>query len=308
MKLLELYNARIVEALTLNEVNQMHIAFANSLTPTEVVYLHGNLFAAGKHKAPKLSPLCRFTLPQLQEAGRLWIEQLRTTLSDVGKSRTELYRRHDLHDAMVLFSGDRKKPRRNLMVALTGANQRLMMPIATFLQNCDAGSTDILYVRDSSRRGFRDGVPGLADEMAEIGPALTKLIDMSQYQRRVSVGVSAGGLPGLVLALRLGFDATLVCGGSSPFRGQFDKPGARLFADKLQGWRSEAPGVQVIALYGAQEPVDETAAAEILQCVPGTEVVRVALDGVEVKHNMLYKLSAAGLLAAFFKDRLGLSA
>ncbi|RYG95741.1 MAG: hypothetical protein EON57_16195, partial [Alphaproteobacteria bacterium] len=204
MKLLELYNARIVEARTLNEVNQMHIALGNSLTPTEVVYLHGSLFAKGKHKPPALRPDSRFTSAQLEENGRLWIDQLRATLKDVGKSRTELYRRHDLHDAVVLFSADRRKPRRNLVVALTGANQRLMMPLATFLQNFDSGTTDVLYVRDSSRQGYRGGIPGLADDIAGIGPALSSLIDMAAYQKRVSVGVSAGGLPGLVAALRLG--------------------------------------------------------------------------------------------------------
>jgi len=124
MNLLELYNSRITQANTLNEVSQIHIAFANSLTPTEVVFLHGNLFAVGKHKAPSLRPGCRFTLTQLQEAGRLWIDQHRAVLAEIGKSRIELYRRYELHDAVVLFSADRKAPRRNLVISLTGANQR----------------------------------------------------------------------------------------------------------------------------------------------------------------------------------------
>jgi len=308
MKLLDLYNARIGEAHTLNEVNQTHIAFANSLTPTEVVYLQGNLFAAGKHKFPSLRPDCRFTLAQLQESGRLWIDQLRASLTEIGKPRTELYRRHDLHDAVVLFSADRRTPRRNVVVAFTGANQRLMMPISTFLQNFDGRATDILYVRDSSRQGYRNGIPDLADDMAEIGPALTKLIDVARYQWRASIGVSAGGLPALVTGLRLEFDATLVCGGSSPERGQFDRPGQPKFGDRLRQWREAAPLVPVTVGYGAQDAADESAAADIARCVSGAEVERIALDGVEVKHNFLYKLSAAALLTAFVSEKLGLTA
>lgn len=307
MNLLDLYNARIAEATSINEVNQMHIAFANSLTPTEIVLLHGNLFASSKHKPPKLRPGVRFTQAQLQEAGRFWIDQHRAMLSEIGKPRIELYRRYELHDAVVLFSADRKSPRRNLVVSLTGANQRLMMPIAGYLQNFDGKTTDILYVRDSSRQGFRGGIPNLTDDMAEIGPALTKLVDFGPYERKVSVGVSAGGIPGLVLALRLGLAATLVCGGSSPVRGQFDEPGQRKLGDRLREWRDESPETRVVLSYGAQDEKDETSAAELAECIPGAEVDRIALEGVEVKHNLLYKLSAAGLLPAYLTEKLGLA-
>lgn len=307
MNLLELYNARIVEANSLNEVNQIHIALANSLTPTELVYLHGNLFAGSKHKAPKLRPTSRFTLVQLQEAGRLWIDQHRAMLAEIGKPRIETYRRYQLHDAVVLFSTDRKVPRRNLVVSLTGANQRMMMPIAGYLQNFEGKTTDILYVRDSSRQGYRGGIPSLADDMVEIGPAVAKLFDMRPYERRTSLGVSAGGMPALVAALRLGLDATLVCGGSSPARGQFDEPGQPKLGDRLREWRSASPQTRVVLGYGAQDERDATGAAEIAACVTGAEVERIALDGVEVKHNFLYKLSAAGLLSAFMADRLGLA-
>lgn len=308
MKLLDLYNARIVDARTLNEVNQIHIVFANSITPTEVVYLHGNLFVVGKHKLPILRPESRFSLSQLQEAARLWIDQHRAVLAEIGKPRIELYRRYELHDAAVLFSADRKAPRRNLVVSLTGANQRLMMPISTYLQNFDGKTTDILYVRDSGRQGYRSGIPDLADDMFEIGPAVTKLIDIGSYQRRVAIGVSAGGLPALVLALRLGLDATLVCGGSSPERGQFDRPGEPRLGDRLRRWREESPQTRVILGYGAQDVADERAAADTAQCIAGAEVERVALEGVEVKHNFLYKLSEAGQLSQFVAEKLGLTA
>lgn len=308
MNLLELYNARIAEATSINEVNQIHIALANSLTPTEIVFLHGNLFAGAKHKPPKLRAGTRFTLPQLQEAGRFWIDQHRAMLTEIGKPRIELFRRYELHDAVVLFSADRKTPRRNLVVSLTGANQRLMMPISGYLQNFDGKTTDILYVRDSSRQGFRRGIPNLTDDMAEIGPALTGLLDFAPYQRKVSVGVSAGGIPGLVMGLRLGLDATLVCGGSSPERGQFDEAGQPGLGDRLRAWRAASPETRVVVGYGAQDEKDESAAAEIEQCVAGAEVERIALDGVEVKHNFLYKLSVAGLLPAFMADKLGLAA
>lgn len=307
MNLLDLYNARIAEATSINEVNQMHIALANSLTPTEIVFLHGNLFSGAKHKAPTLRPGSRFTLAQLQEAGRYWIDQHRAMLAEVGKPRIELYRRYELHDAVVLFSTDRKAPRRNLVVSLTGANQRLMMPISGYLQNFDGKTTDILYVRDSSRQGFRGGIPNLADDMAEIGPALTKLVDFGPYERKVSVGVSAGGIPALVVALRLGLDATLVCGGSSPERVQFDGPGGEKLGDRLRAWRAESPQTRVVLAYGAQEEKDEVAAAEIAERVTGAEVDRIALDGVEVKHNLLYKLSVPGLLPAFLNEKLGLA-
>jgi len=307
VNLLDLYNARIADANSLNEVSQMHIVFANSLTPTEILFLHGNLFAGSKHKAPKLSPLCRFTLPQLQEAGRLWIDQHRAMLAEIGKPRIELYRRYELHDAVVLFSTDRKTPRRNLVISLTGANQRLMMPISGYLQNFDGKTTDILYVRDSSRQGYRGGIPKLADDMVEIGPALTELIDLTPYRQIVTVGVSAGGLPGLVMALRLGLDATLVCGGSSPERGQFDETGGPKLAGRLREWRQASLHTRVVVGYGAQDDKDESAAADIAHCVAGAEVERIALDGVEVKHNFIYKLSATGLLPAFMSDRLGLT-
>ncbi len=308
MNLLDLYNARIAEAMSLNEVSQVHIALANSLTPTEIVFLHGNLFAGKKHKPPRLRPGVRYTLPQLQEAGRHWIDQHRAMLAEIGKPRMELFRRHELHDAVVLFSTDRKSPRRNLVVSLTGANQRLMMPISGYLQNFDGKTSDILYVRDSSRQGFRGGIPGLADDMTEIGAALSRLVDFAPYQRKVGLGVSAGGLPVLVMALRLGLDAVLVCGGSSPDRGQFDAPGQPRFGDRLRAWRDASSHTRVVLGYGAQDEKDEAAAADIAACVAGAEVERIALDGVEVKHNFLYKLSAAGLLPAFTAEKLGLAA
>jgi hypothetical protein len=110
-----------------------------------------------------------------------------------------------------------------------------------------------------------------------------------------------------VLALRLGLDATLVCGGSSPERGQIEGVGRPKLGDRLRQWREASPHTRVVVGYGAQDENDETSATEIAKCVAGAEVERVALDGVEVKHNFLYKLSVAGLLPAFMADRLGLA-
>lgn len=90
-------------------------------------------------------------------------------------------------------------------------------------------------------------------------------------------------------------------------RGQLEVPGRPKLGDRLRQWREVSPHTRVVVGYGAQDGNDEGAAAEIAQCVTGAEVERVALDGVEVKHNFLYKLSVAGFLPAFMADRLGLS-
>lgn len=305
MALLETYDGLISQCRTENDVNRVLIAFGNTLTPYEVIELEETIFVENVYELPALRPDKRFTDKQLHAWARTWIEDLRDELRRVGKSEVETFLRRDIRKSVTLYSDGSSAQGKTLLVTLPGANHRMMMPISTFLQNIAAETTDVLMIRDGTRSGYREGLEGLAPAVEELGPAITNLIDLNQYARRVGIGVSAGGLPILMVALQMDFDAVLVCGGGDPADPRWKRPGYPSPAETIRTAAAKGGGRRITVAYGRESPPDRVSAQGIAACISMTPI-EVSLPDKSVSHNILHPLSIRGELPAFLAEHLGI--
>lgn len=305
--MLQEYNRLIGQCTSLNGVNTIHIAFANTLTPSEVLALPNVLFVDGLHDAPVLNPERTFTDGELKLAARKWAEDLRADLRPVGKDAPEPFRRREIRKNVTLFSDGAAPDNKTLLLAFPGASHRMQMPVGPFLQNLDAASVDVAMVRDGTRRLYLKGIEGVGDSIEEVGDVLPGLLDMSRYRRVCALGASAGGLPLLVIALRLGIENIVVCGAISPFDPRMERSGSLPIAEVLRAANAAGRPKRVVAAFGSHSPKDRQAAEDIAGCVDA-QLDEVSSPTYEFKHNVLHPLHREGRLVGYLEEHLWRSA
>lgn len=129
----------------------------------------------------------------------------------------EPYRRHDLAETVCFYEGQRPAGTpRSLVVAFTGAGQRLMLPVAPVLQGLPAARCDVLVLQDSARAAFLTGVPGYAADLPALAARLERDIPMAGYADRRCIGASSGVMAALAFGPIIGAALSLGLGGMSP--------------------------------------------------------------------------------------------
>lgn len=302
--MLDYYDSLIAKCTTLNQVNRAHITLSNIITPDEAMLLWRSLFKDGIHAGPPPSPSSAFSAEDLRQAAREWINKQRLDLAASGKDGIEPFLRRILHENATLFTDGRPRDAKTLVVALTGANYRMMMPVPTFLQNLDASTTDLVIIRDGMRHGYRKGVAGLADSVEDLADRLPDWLEMSSYRRVCGLGISAGGLPTLLVGLRLGIPNLLLVGPSGPSDARWARPGHPAIADTVRAAGADGTRRRIVIAYGAQCEEDREGAREIADLID-VRIVEVSDPFEPVGHPALHPLAARGKLAAFLHEHLG---
>jgi hypothetical protein len=301
--LLESYNDLLRQAKTLNDLNRINIAFGNTMTPQEAVELDQVLCRPGLH-LPPLREDRVFSDAELRETARRWIEEVVGHLLMVQKAVAEPFLRRDLRKSITLYTDGQQAEGKTLILAFPGANHRLMMPVSALLQALPANRVDIVLIRDGTRTAYRAGLEGVGDSLERFADALPELLGFASYDRVAGVGVSSGGLPILLVSLRLELAAVLVCGGNSPYDTRWDRPGDQSPAHALKAAAAQGTSTRVTVAYGAQSEVDRINEVDIATCL-GIAPYEVTHPTREVKHNVLFPLAEEGKLPAFLAERLG---
>ena len=304
--MLEHYNDLIGQCRTINDVNRVHIAFGNTITPQEALLLHRTLFIDGLHSPPASHPDRMFGDAELKASARDWVDRLREAHDLIRKPIVEPFMRRDIRKSVTLYTDGGVPEEKTLLLTLPGANHRLMMPIASFLQNLPARSTDVVLIRDGTRSEFRGGLHGISDSLEGLAAGLPDLLGMSRYRRRSGLGVSAGGLPILIIGLQLGFDSVLASGAGSPFHPKWQRPGFPTVAERLRAGSVDGRLKHVVVIHGAQSQRDGESARDIASCIDA-KVLPISYPGIDVQHNALYPMSIHGDRAAFLVRQLRLN-
>lgn len=301
--LLESYDGLLGQAKTINDLNRINIAFGNTMTPPEVVELGDALFVPG-YRPPPLHEDRAFSDDQLKATSRAWIEEMLDHLKVIGKAGAEPFGRRDVRKSVTLYTDGKPPAGKTLIVALPGANHRLMMPTASLLQALPADRVDIALIRDGTRSAYHQGLEGVADTMSGLADALPEMLRFSSYEQISGLGVSAGGLPIVLIALRLGFAAVLDCGGNSPHDERWASSSVSAPAATLKAFAAKGFSTRVTLAYGEQMDADRTAAFDTAECL-GIEPLAVTNSKGRVVHNILHPLAVDGRLPEFLAEHLG---
>lgn len=298
---------------TINQLNQVHIALENEMTPDEIVTF-GRQLAARKRRGAlvrrlteRLEYFKRRAL--LEEDARAWIGRLNDILNYAGKTDPEPYVRSALNAHLNLYSApgiDRKT--KTLLVCFTGINQRMMMHIHLLLQHFDASKYDLLvvkYPKQKKVKGYLKGLPGMGDDLLQSLDALADLVGLRGYDKRMALGVSGGAFPAVMMALRHRFDVGAAVSIASPWSPGWQQalgkpPG--VFVQELYGRSDKRTRLTLVV--GAESDRDIPAAEGWQGWLPGLEIKTVKLDAEEVKHNVLWPLARNGKLQPLLQEIL----
>jgi hypothetical protein len=248
-----LYRRRIARCRTENQVNRLHIAVENYITPLEVRYF--NAVLAGE---------------SLDAPSREWIVRLHG-LMPVRKVRPVEFERRGLVRGATRYTADVGTPaQKTLIVAFCGALNRLMLPMPTWLDCLNPAFYDMIVMRDFSRRFFSMGIPGLGSNFFETLAAVRKQVDFGSYRNTIALGTSSGGLSALLAAVHLKMNRGISIGGidfptlAGRLRdyGVNDAPYEALLAARFD------PFPDLVLAYCGGHAVDAAAASALSQRVP----------------------------------------
>jgi hypothetical protein len=248
-----LYRKRIARCRTENQVNRVHIALENYITPAEVRY-----FATVLAEEPTDSP-----------SGR-WIARLKHFMPTDTVRPVEFERRAVRRD-MTYYTADVGFPaQKTLILGFAGKGHRMMLPMHCVLGCLNPELYDLIVLRDFSRLFFSRGIPGLGGDFFEALSNLRRRVDLSSYRNRVALGTSAGGLPALMAAILLQLDRGVSIGAldfplfAAKLRsnGVSEEPYAALLASRPD------PFPELLLVYSGGWAIDQSAAAGLHQRVP----------------------------------------
>ena len=107
-------------------------------------------------------------------------------------------------------------PGKKLLVGWGGMANRLMMPIANYLPLASKLGWDVLLLQPDRAKRYQEGVGRFGSSFEKTVIGLDSFIKKKGYGRLAVMGTSAGGIPALLSAARLGADNCMVVGMGAP--------------------------------------------------------------------------------------------
>jgi hypothetical protein len=283
-----LYRRRIGRCRTENQLNRIHIALDNYMTPAEVRY-----FAAAVAEDTADSP------------SRRWIATLGGSMP-INKVRPIEFERREILRGVTLYTADAgSTDQKTLIIGLAGLHHRLMAPTPWLLDCLNPTLYDVVVLRDFSRHSFAFGIPGLGGDFFEALSSLRTHADSRSYRNAISLGTSAGGVPAILAAILLNLNR-----GISICPQDFHWFAARLKTLGLSDERYTAllasrprPFPELILVCGADNVTDVAAASALHGLVPA-KLLKVRNCA---QHAVLAWHLERGTLPAFLATILGQS-
>jgi acyl-CoA synthetase (AMP-forming)/AMP-acid ligase II/acyl carrier protein len=204
------------------------------------------------------------------------------------------WHRHSLSKCIRLYTGLSGEAKdKTLIVGFAGNLFRLMLPMWTFLSHLNSNNTDLLFVWDSSRKHYRDGIPEVADNFPDLVKFLGEMVSRFDYRRVIGYGTSAGGLPALCAGLTNNWESIVAINAAYPFN---TKHLLSMLTDLGEKKRLSKQSVRLF--YSELRQEDLLATVRIAKMVKGE--IR-PLIGHRL-HNVLWEAHQRGEIPKLFDD------
>ena len=193
---------------TVNQVNALHIALENRMTPAErkmvIKSLQMRVRRSSRSSVRGLLPSMQFRYPQPRfdrfEAASFWLQQFDRHQKLSGSDAGTDYLRAPLGQGAYLFRHP-FRTHRKLLVGWPGMANRLMMPVANWIPTLERLGMDLILFR---RPGVRRRELQLAWNRNSIPTAhklISELRERCAYESVAVVGTSMGAVPALRYSL-----------------------------------------------------------------------------------------------------------
>lgn len=299
--MIKLYKRLTHHCKTINQINRVHIALENWMTPIQWQTLQEEIFVDPDYSFLKANfepeSLDDFSLTQ-----RKWFATMKRNFQLGLSKEAQSFRRLRLRRYLALYGiPSLPKADKTLIVCFTGMSQRMMTPLASFLQNIDAKENDVALVTYPKDKGFRNGLEGTAKSFEEMIDKIKDLFASQGYKRVVAIGVSGGGIPAILCAIRAGWQSALAFGAGSPSDKRWlDALGFDLSILFKKYCKKAFNSIPLYLVYGADSKIDYEAAKSIQKLLPAN-LIKVGSKSEKVGHVVLNPLLMSGQLASFLK-------
>ena len=189
---------------------------------------------------------------------------------------------------------------KTLIIGFTGNFFRLMMPISIFLQNIDADKYDLLLLSDKSRKGYNNGLPGVANNITELIEYIGALSFIKDYDNVVSFGTSGGGFASLYCALKLRLNKGISIGGGYSTRYDPDKYTKDKAVITLKKLSQQFPNNNLLYIFGSDCENDRKKAEFLTEHLPINTLEVISSAGNTVSHVVTAPILTEGRLSTFF--------
>lgn len=340
--MIKAFHTLAARARTINKLNRIRVAFENLLTPLDLAEFSsapdladlGVGLPAGRPPAvvrsmasgaatpvSNLSPgsgprpdqavfseeeqLAKQAVLSTFVSHEAWCNSLAELCSKSGKAQPEPFLRRRLRRNISFFSRGGERSHKVLFLCFTNTARRMMMPLPVFLQHLDASLVDVVLLCDPSRNGYMGGAAGGEGGIEGLLDQLDGLFDRRAYRGAVAMGISTGGLPSVLAALRLKLDAVLCVGNGDPCDPGWQALGGLAL---LQRYAAQVPppGPNISLLYAADSPLDQSAAQSLSEVLAGTAVIRhiayAAAGDKLTGHVVLLPILEAGNLSDLMRS------
>lgn len=334
--MIDLYNRITQNCKSINMLNMVHIKLENYMTPEQFVLLKNSLRISElpvkqdlisvakkilkkniKNTIPgfynrlslgKKEMVLSFksghpvqTMPQNQTI--TWIQDLDSYFSKIKKVNPEPYIKKRIDRYTYLFTSKYFKHVPNsktLLVCFTGNANRMMMPVCVFLQNLNAQNTDVIFLKDPGKNGYRHGVAGYDNSFVDMLDRLSSL-PFKNYKRVIGLGTSGGGIPVLLMSLKYEFDAVMAVSARSPNDVGYIKAlgkEMKCFVRDVSKNTQKIPRIYLV--YGANSSVDKDFAYLWKEILPAS----ILKETENAPHNALLPLIKNGQFADFLSQTI----
>ena len=320
--MLALYHRLARNCQTRNQLNKVHIALENRMTPNELLELWRHY-----HQVKRASPLSLAAAKLLQKTkkalfagntlasigsgaalsslemdAREWTDKLQQKFLLAGNSPAADFSRERLAHSASRYSNGSPRHGKTLLFCFSGNSHRMMMPVPFFLQHLDPNEVDVVYLRTEKHAGYRTGIRGLGHCLPSSVNHLMARCQAQDYARIAVAGTSGGGMPALLAALQMGAAAVLAVGPNSP-----DDPrwaeysqggnGADLFRHFIRDPET-LPAIHLV--HGADHPRDGITNQCIADYIAVSSITSVENSG----HSALFPLVERGQFHALLRSTI----
>jgi hypothetical protein len=293
--MIKLYRRLTRGVTSINQLNRVHIALENSLTPLQWFKLQSDLSASLKE------------IPSEREneyhvAQKNWIKQINEMCFVSGIKSPQLFKREAIKKFIKLFKGASKN--KKLLVCFTGLAQRMMVPLPSFLQHVNSNEIDVLLITYPKKTGFRSGLKGSTNSFDDFIEDLNVMIQTSQYDEIFSIGVSGGGLPAILCALKLNFEAAISFSGGNPEDVRWTEALGYKLEKLIETYLNKNRSKPILTLVYGEDSQDDMLAAKRTAELLKVQKVVIRSNKGKVGHVSLYPLMMAGKLISFLENAL----